>query len=217
MTTEGGTARLARLAAEFGVIVVGVFVAVAAESWWSDREERQFERELREDMATEFAENIVILEQDLAINAEAQAHMMALAMMDDAALLAMSDDVLSVQYGVFPSWAGFDPAMGAVQALVGSGNLGVISDRNLRLKLSHWSGLLDEKQRYTLQTTNYQLTTLVGAISEVVADGAWSPEERRRMRSLYRSLGVLHGFVIANQRRLIEEARAIHDYLRETV
>ena len=216
MTADSETGRFGRLAAEFVVIVVGVFVAVAAESWWSDREERQFERELREDMVTEFAQNIAILEDDLAVNAEAQAHMMALATMDDAALLAMADDVLTAQYGVFPNWAGFDPAMGYVQALVGSGNLGTISDRTLRLKLSHWSGLLDEKQRYTLQATNYQLTTLVGAISEVRADGAWSPEERRRMQSLYRSLGVLQGFVIANQRRLIEEARAIHDYLLES-
>ena len=216
MTADSPAGRFGSLLAEFVVIVVGVFVAVAAESWWSEREERQFERELREDMLTEFGENIAILEEDLATNAEVQAHMMALATMEDAALIAMADDVLNAQYGVFPGWAGFDPAMGYVQALVGSGNLGAISDRELRLRLSHWSGLLDEKQRYTLQATNFQLTTLVGAISEVRADGAWSPEERRRMQSLYRSLGVLHGLVIENQRRLIEEARAIRAYLQET-
>lgn len=214
MTAGDDSRRFGRLVAEFVVIVVGVFIAVAAESWWSDREERQFERELREDILAEFAENIEILEADLATNAEILAHVEALATMNDAALQAMSDEVLRAEYGAFLSWAGFDPTMGYVQALVGSGNLGTISDRELRLRLSRWAGLLDEKQRFTLQAVDFQLTVLEAAIAQVSADRAWSMEDRRRLQFLYRVLGQLHRAVIRNQRSLMEEARAIHDYLQ---
>ena len=40
-----------KLAVEFSIIVAGVLVALIAESWWSEREDRQFERDLIEDMA----------------------------------------------------------------------------------------------------------------------------------------------------------------------
>ena len=67
MTDTNTVGRAGRLVIEFSVIVLGVFVALAAESWWSDREERTFERELREDMVAEFAGNRAILEADLHI------------------------------------------------------------------------------------------------------------------------------------------------------
>jgi hypothetical protein len=46
--------RTKQLSREFVVVVVGVFIALAAESWWSEREDRRFEREIREDMLVEF-------------------------------------------------------------------------------------------------------------------------------------------------------------------
>lgn len=60
--------RLRKLVVEVLVIGVGVFVALAAETWWSEREERAFERELRVDMVAEFHAKLRILEADLANN-----------------------------------------------------------------------------------------------------------------------------------------------------
>ena len=38
--------------------VIGVFIALAAESWWSEREDRLRESDIREDIVAEFAANI---------------------------------------------------------------------------------------------------------------------------------------------------------------
>ena len=157
--------RLGQLAAEFLVIVIGVFVALAAESWWSEREERQFERELLRDMVAEFEQNIRILEQDLAANAESSAHFRSLAELDDSALQAIDNVTMGNRYGVFPSWAGFDPELGAAQALVQSGNLNVISDPELRLMMSEWSGLLVTSRRFTVQATSLPASSCVNSCS----------------------------------------------------
>ena len=53
---------------EFLIIVIGVFIALAAESWWSEREDRLRESDIREDIVAEFAANIRILEADIAVN-----------------------------------------------------------------------------------------------------------------------------------------------------
>jgi hypothetical protein len=55
--------------------VVGVFVTLAAESWWSTREERLCERELRADMVAEFETNPGILDTDLATDDTASIRM----------------------------------------------------------------------------------------------------------------------------------------------
>jgi hypothetical protein len=133
---------VAKYATEFVVIVVGVFIAVAAESWWSERQDRAFERQLHYDMIQEVRANIGILESDLAINAEVSQKFAQLTELDDAELLVLDDAFFNEAYSGFPDWAGFDPEMGIIQALVNSGNAGAISDRDLRLRLSRWAGLL---------------------------------------------------------------------------
>ena len=48
-------------------------------------------------------------------------------------LLAIPDATLTGQLYPYMIWAGFDPEMGSVQALVESGQIGVVGDRQLRL------------------------------------------------------------------------------------
>ena len=84
-----------RLAIEFAVIVIGVFVALAAESWWAEREERQYEREIREDMVVEFESNIRILDVDIEENEQARKQLGMLEGLTDDALIALSDNELS--------------------------------------------------------------------------------------------------------------------------
>ncbi len=215
MTDSSKAGRIGRLAIEFSVIVLGVFVALAGESWWADREERAFERELRDDMLLEFAGNIAILEDDLTFNQTATRRVADFAALSEAELMALSDDAFNEDYATFPSWAGFDPEMGIVQALVQSGNLGAIDDRTLRLRLSRWAGLLAEKDRFTLQASNFMLNSMIVVLSEAGGDRNWSTEERRQVQSLYSFLSELQVLVVANQRRLLDEAQAISDYLSD--
>jgi len=198
----------------FTVIVFGVLVALGAESWWSEREDRRFERELREDIAAEFAANLEILESDLAENDTSHTRLSSLDELNDAELLALSSQELTSRLGDGSlSWAGFDPEMGIVQALVESGNIGVISDRDLRLHLSVWAGLLVEKRRFNLQAVDFQYQIVIPALARATADLVWTEAERREAQTLLRTLSDLHTNVIQNQQRLQVVALDIQAYV----
>lgn len=203
-----------KLFSEFAVIVVGVFVALAAESWWSEREERRFEREIREDMFVEFQSNIRILDADIAENEEAEKRIGSLNDLDDDALLAITDTQFSEQFAPYLTWAGFDPEMGSVQALVENGNVGAISDRELRLLLARWAGLLEKRRRINLQAVDFQHREVMPIIARASSDGVWSDGERRELQTLLGSLSTLHGYVLINQHELREAAIDILSFLR---
>ena len=198
-----------KLLVEFSVVVVGVFLALAAESWWSDRQERAFEREVREDMVAEFEANLRILEADLAGNEESRLFLAEISSMPEAELLAIPDQEMNDRYRAFPSWQGFDPEMGFAQALVESGNLHVIRDRDLRLGLSRWAGLLEEKRRFNLQAVDAQLDIIVPTVAALSADEIWTAAERRHAQTLYRTMALLHSYVLDNQQRLRSAARDV--------
>lgn len=198
---------------EFVVVLLGVFFALAAESWWSDREDRQFERELREDILAEFETNIRILESDLAVNDTSRVRLGFLNELSDAELLAMPSEELTARLSGYLNWAGFDPEMGIVQALVESGNVGAVSDRTLRLYLSRWAGQLEEKRRFNLQAVDFQNQVVVPSVARAAADLVWTEEERREAQDLFEALSILQRGVIENQQRLRTTALEIQAYV----
>lgn len=198
---------------EFVIVLLGVFLALAAESWWSEREDRRFERELREDMLAEFEVNIRILESDLAVNDTSQVRFGFLSDLSDEELLGVSSEELTSRLRGYLDWAGFDPEMGIVQALVESGNLGAVDDRTLRLHLSRWAGQLEEKRRFNLQAVDFQNRVVVPAVARVAADLTWTEAERREARDLFENLSLLQREVIENQERLLSTAVEIKRYL----
>lgn len=215
MSADPPSRRSLRLAGEFAVIVIGVFIAVAAESWWSEREDRAYERELREDMVEEFEANLRILESDLAANDTARARLGSFTERDDGELLAMSSAEVTAAIGGWLQWAGFDPYLGAAQALVESGNLGVIGDRRLRLLLSQWAGLLEEKRRFNSQAVDFQIHRVTPRITMASADLEWTAAERREAQALLRGMAVLQESTVQNQRRLQAAAEDILAHLRD--
>ena len=126
-----------------------------------------------------------------------------------------SRDADSASIGDWLDWAGFDPEMGSAQALVESGNIGAIADRGLRLRLSRWAGLLEEKRRFNLQAVDFQMHRVAPVVARASSDRDWSEPERREVRALLRNLGVLQDGVRGNQVRLREAAEEILAYLRE--
>lgn len=200
-----------RLAAEFVVIVAGVFLALAAESWWSDREARTYELELRNDMREEFEQNVAILESDLDENAGALRTIEAITKLSPAELANLGGPEAAQRFDAVTNLvtAGFDPAMGSAQALVSSGDLGAITDPALRAALAHWTALLEEKERFTRNHTNYALSVEVPALARMGRDGQWSAEERMEARSLLEMKRLTAELMVQNQRRLRELAGEI--------
>ena len=215
METSQSASRFVRIASEFAVIVFGVFIAVAAESWWSEREDRRYERELREDMLAEFEANLRIVESDLAANDTAHARIVSFAERGERELQSMSSEDVTATIGGWLDWAGFDPEMGSAQALVESGNIGAIGDRRLRLLLSGWAGLLEERRRFNLQTVEFQMHRVFPFVAHATADQVWTEPERREVQKLLRTLGILQKGVMENQKRLQAAAREILAYLQE--
>ncbi len=203
------------LAQEFGVIVIGVFLALAAESWWSEREDRRLEREIREDMVAEFEANIRTLEADLATNEGARLRMAILDGLSGEALVTLTDDRILGMFYPSVDWAGFDPEMGTVQALVESGNIVLVSDRDLRLRLARWAGLLEQCRRFNLQAVTFQQREVMPAFATASADGQWSASERRELQVLMSHMLALFDNTVSNQRQLLETARDILAFLRE--
>lgn len=195
--------------------MLGVFVALAAESWWSDREDRQFERELREDMVEEFQANLRILEEDIATNEAARERIGLLDDLPDEALFEFSNATLSEWLDPYLNWAGFDPEMGNVQALLESGSVGAIGDRELRLQLARWGGLLEMRRRVNLQAVDFQHREVAPVIARAGSDQNWSQIERRELRTLLSQFSALHGIVLDNQRELRRNAQDILAFLQE--
>lgn len=203
-----------KLGIEFAVIVTGVLLALVSESWWSERDERSTEVELREDMAEEFRENLNILESDLAKNHDVITKLRLFAALSDDELLSKPDSAFEPWSAAELDWAGFDPMMGSTQALVQSGNLSTIADRQLRLRLSTWSGLLEEKTRFTENAVIFQSIVFFPTAARYGADEVWTAPERRELRSLTRTMLYRVETTIDNQMRLKSAAQALIDYLQ---
>jgi hypothetical protein len=208
--------RTKQLFQEFAVVVLGVFVALAAESWWSEREYRRFEREIRDDMLVEFESNVRILDGDIAFNGEARKLIAALSDLSDEALFAIPDSFLSEQFGSgILNSAGFDPELGSVQALVESGNLGAVGDRELRLRLSRWEGLLEQCRRKNFQGVSLE-KSVMPLIVQAGSDLHWSEVERRELRALLDNALGFFDIRVVCQNELRGAAQDILAFLHES-
>ena len=208
--------RTKQLFQEFVVVVVGVFVALAADSWWSEREDRRFEREIREDMLVEFESNVRILNADIDYNEEARELHAALSGLSDEALFAIPDAVLSKQFGSGTlNSAGFDPELGTVQALVESGNIGAVGDRELRLRLSRWEGLLEQCRRKNLQGVRLD-KSVMPLIVRAGSDLRWSQIERRELQAFLENTLDFFDIRVECQRELRRVAQDILAFLHES-
>jgi hypothetical protein len=170
---------------EFVLIVVGVLVALLAESWWSERQDQRAERQIFVDAITEFQENIEILDTDISQNIAVYEYLLGVEAMSDSELMAISDEEASELLAIRnQNGAAFDPAMGTIDATVRSGDLRFIADHELRGHLARWSALLTRSNRMELQYTKVKVEGLWRKVPEFKADGKWAIEERREIREI---------------------------------
>jgi hypothetical protein len=140
-TSKGTIA--ARFLAEFALIVVGVLVALQVESWRDGRTE-----------AARESEQLAALESDFLVNRDRYAETIAdqeRMMKHSAELLRLlarqtevSPDSMArlVLYGAL-SWYEVEPVTGAYDALIASGDIGLIRDAGLRRELAEFFAELD--------------------------------------------------------------------------
>ena len=130
--------------------------------------------------------------------------------------MALTDEQMTGVHYPSIRWAGFDPAMGTVQALVESGNLAVVSDREMRLGLARWTGLLENNRRFNLQAVQVQQREVVPSFARAAADGRWSAGERRELQIHLSQFLTLFDTTVNNQRQLLATAQDILVFLQES-
>lgn len=135
-----------RIFVEGAVIVASILLALAADAWWDERQEREEEQEILAGLESDFTANLSELEANLRRHE---------AMMDRLfQLLAMSEpDAAAVPYDSLPSFnlglvnlSTFAPQDGTLDGLIASGNLDLIRDIGLRDRLVEWKRVVEDSR-----------------------------------------------------------------------
>ena len=134
---------LRRALAEFGVIVVGVLVALWIDAGWSWLQDRGDEEQLILDVAEEFRSNLAVLDE-LVAERQAALDRMRVAMSDGVADLP-ADSIVPYLLAT-AAITTFNPRRGALEAAVSDGNLRLIRSPDLRSGLTGWDGFLEDAQ-----------------------------------------------------------------------
>lgn len=182
-----------RALTEFGVIVVGVLVALWIDAGWSWLQDRGDEEQLILDVAEEFRSNLAVLDE-LVAERQAALDRMRVAMSDGVADLPA--DSLVPYLLATAAITTFNPRRGALEAAVSDGNLRLIRSPDLRSGLTGWDGFLEDAQEEVewgrdvfsefARRYSEDILVLLGGPSQPGSTGAlleqvYSDKESRRM------------------------------------
>ena len=143
MAAESNRIQWRRTAAEGAAIVVSILLAFAIDAWWEERQDRQEEQRILLGLQLEFA----AIEEQLADHRNQLLH--------DLDSLRALIDVIEGRAEVTPEILDnalldmmrpltSDIANGTLHALLGSGQLELLSNRNLRQNLVDWESVMGE-------------------------------------------------------------------------
>ena len=150
-----------RLSAELGVIIAGVLIALAADSWWEQRQEHRRAQEYLQQLLSDFRET----EQGLkgAIAGDTEKLESASRVIDGAYRGRFPPaDSLALPTGYFF----FRPLTGTLTALVQGGDLRLLRSDTLRFELVEYLATIDD-----IQTVMRHTETLIWNSTERVALG----------------------------------------------
>ncbi|MEM1117345.1 MAG: hypothetical protein AAF845_07700 [Bacteroidota bacterium] len=142
--------KLRWFAAEYLIVVLGVLTAVGINAWWADRDAQTRERLVLEDLREDFLFNKAEIQRVRSFSDLSLVQFDRLATLPDAAVGSLSPDSVYTYVESTLINVTFDPVTGSLDALIASGNLGLIRDRALRERLNSFLEVLrdsdEEKQ-----------------------------------------------------------------------
>jgi hypothetical protein len=127
--------------AEGVVIVLGIGIALGAEAWWSEVQDREQEQVALRHLAYDFRKNAARFDTTVAWHRGTRDAMLVLMESLTAGQVLESDSLRSLVRKITDWWT-FDPNDGALESLLYSGQFALIQDDSLRLELAAWPGLL---------------------------------------------------------------------------
>ena len=144
------------------LIVVGVLLALFAESAWSERGDRAREREILSDLLEEFRSNEARLLSDMEGNAaafEAEAAWVAAVLNAEP----VSSDSLSALFFKARWGDRFYPVTGVLRSVLAGGELGLIRDTQLRAAVAGWLDRAEE-----LPITSQEITGMRASLAPLL-------------------------------------------------
>jgi len=157
----------ARFGIEGALIVASILAALAVDSWWDYRNDREFEQAILASLLVEFEQNKIELKRSID----------TLTGSDEAAkrLLTFAGKSLSTEdrevirrslIEVYSYWS-FDPATGALNSYLSTGRLDLIQNLELRTRLASWSGLLTDLDEEESTVDFFAYDRLIQMLSKV--------------------------------------------------
>ncbi len=132
-----------RILIEGVVIVASILLALAGDAWWDSVQERAVERNVLSAISAEFEINLEILDKTR------RSHRLALSATQTAISASQSDSFnANVPEASIPSRVvstpHYNPATGALAAAIGSGQIGLIRNVELRSRLAGWDAIISD-------------------------------------------------------------------------
>lgn len=139
-----GTKSARWLLAEVVVVVIGILLAIAIDAWWQERQMRVDEQEILAGLHSEFSAHHEILTRNLAANQRGKQSLEDFLGLRDG---NQSPDVKAIVLAVlFDMSSPFttDLSSGTLRALLGSGRLEYLTNKELRARIAAWDGVIGE-------------------------------------------------------------------------
>ena len=139
-----------RVVGELSLIVAGVLIALAADSWWDDRGDRQRERAYLRQLLADIGETEKRLEFSLAGDSLIMERAARFLSVVDTATVAPPDD--SIYAWTIVDYRSFQPLTGTYDALIQNGGPEMVRSDPLRLHISRYAAevaLAQEVLRHT--------------------------------------------------------------------
>ena len=156
-----------RLAVEAAAIVASILLAFAIDAWWDERQERAEEREVLESLLVEFQANRDQAASVISFHERVVQSIKVLMELSEDEILALPAEAVEEALGSFGSPRTFDAVRGSVDALIGSGKLGILQDRELRESLTTFVNVVDD----SVEDANYLGQSSMTVWNEIARSG----------------------------------------------
>lgn len=126
------------------LIVVSILLAFAIDAWWDGRGLQRQEQDLLVGLQAEFQRNRELLAGNRAQHARHRDATVAFLARSTPAGDPRPEPIDDQVLIDLLSWATYDPLMGTLGSAVQSGQLGLISNQELRIELATWRDLVED-------------------------------------------------------------------------
>ena len=140
------SSQIRRWAIEGAVIVVSILLAFGIDAMWAERQLRIEEQQAITALRADFETNLESVDKIIAAHLEFQQQVATMVRLSPEEIRALPQDSISeMMLALANPWT-FDPVTGTTDALLSSGKLGILRDRELRQSIIAFLGMLSDAE-----------------------------------------------------------------------